>query len=165
MVSTGSLSPLLGISADVIPLGPGSLLFSWYLGLSDGYPQFPSPIATCLYSISWPSRYHPISFHTWSCTPFLPPHPLFLPSPFHSLSPVNILFPLLRRTKYPHFNLPSSWASYGLWIVSCVFWAFCLISTYQLVHTILPSFEISMPTLSETLLPTRLYLLQEGHTS
>ena len=35
----------------------------------------------------------------------------------------------------PHFGLPSSWASFDLWIVSWVFWASGLISTYQWVHT------------------------------
>jgi hypothetical protein len=38
-----SLSPLLGISANAIPLGPVSLLLSWHLGISGGYPQFPIP--------------------------------------------------------------------------------------------------------------------------
>jgi hypothetical protein len=38
---TDSLSPLLGISANVIPVG--SLLLSWHLGLFDGYTQFPIP--------------------------------------------------------------------------------------------------------------------------
>ena len=36
--------------------------------------------------------------------------------------------------KHPHFGLPSR-CSYGLWIVSWIFWTFQLISTYQWVHT------------------------------
>ena len=34
---------------------------------------------------------------------------------------MSIMFPFLRRTKAPNFDLPSSWASCCLWIVSCVF--------------------------------------------
>jgi hypothetical protein len=51
---------------------------------------------------------------------------------------MSILFPLLRRTKelkHQHIGLPSSWASCGLWIVSWVFWAFRLISSYKWVQT------------------------------
>ena len=33
-------------------LGPGSLLLSWHLGLSSGYPSSPSPTATYFYSFS-----------------------------------------------------------------------------------------------------------------
>jgi hypothetical protein len=36
----------------------------------------------------------------------------------------------LKRIKYPHFGFPSSWVSCGLWIVSWVFLALGLISTY-----------------------------------
>ena len=42
---------------------------------------------------------------------------------------------LLRRTEAPTLFLPSSWASYGLWILSWLFIAFGLISTYQWVRT------------------------------
>jgi len=39
--STGSLSTLLGISANIIPLGSWKYLDSWYFGLPSGYPHFP----------------------------------------------------------------------------------------------------------------------------
>jgi hypothetical protein len=40
----------------------------------------------------------------------------------------------LEGLKYPHFVIPSSWVSCGLWIVSWAFRAFGQISTYQWVH-------------------------------
>jgi hypothetical protein len=51
VVSTGSISPSLLKS---YPLGPGSLLFSWHLRPSSGYPHFFIIPATHFYSISWP---------------------------------------------------------------------------------------------------------------
>ena len=49
--------------------------------------------------------------------------------------PMGILFPPSKKDwKHPHFGLPFSWASCGLWIVSWVFRAFELISIYQWVH-------------------------------
>jgi hypothetical protein len=44
--------------------------------------------------------------------------------------------PFKEGPKHAHFGLPSSWASYGLWIISCVFWVWGLISTYHWVQTI-----------------------------
>ena len=51
-------------------------------------------------------------------------------------APVSILFPFLWRTKAPTLDLPSSWASCGLWIMSWEFWGLGLISTYQWIHTV-----------------------------
>ena len=59
----------------------------------------------------------------------------FLQSLLHTLSPY-FYFPeysVPPSRKHPHFL--SSWTSFGLWIVSWVFWTFGLISTYQWVHT------------------------------
>ena len=61
-------------------LGPGSLLLSWHLGLSGGYPQFPIPHC-----------YTPLfNFLTLCTSPPSPPipdsAPLF-PLPLHSSSP------------------------------------------------------------------------------
>jgi hypothetical protein len=43
MVSTGSICPLLGISANVIAFGSWNLLLLWHLGLSSGFHQFSIP--------------------------------------------------------------------------------------------------------------------------
>ena len=68
-----------------------------------------------------PALLFPLSFISPSTSP--------LPLP-----PMSI-FPFYVGLKHPHFGLPSSYAPYGLWVVSWVFWAFGLISTYQWVHT------------------------------
>lgn len=52
--------------------------------------------------------------------------------PFISL-PLFVFVPLLEGMKHPNFGLPASWATYRLWIVSWVFHAFGLISTYKWV--------------------------------
>ena len=52
LVSLGSMSSLLDISAN---MGPGSLSYPWYLGLSRAYlPQLPTPTATYFYLFSLP---------------------------------------------------------------------------------------------------------------
>jgi hypothetical protein len=62
--------------------------------------------------------------HLWMAFPSVSaPHFMFI------FSPVIILFSLFEGVKHPHFGLPSSWASCGLWIVSWIFQAFELIST------------------------------------
>jgi hypothetical protein len=42
----------LGILLISSLFGPGSLLLSWHLGLSGGYPQFPVPYCYTIHSIS-----------------------------------------------------------------------------------------------------------------
>jgi hypothetical protein len=97
MVSTDSLLPLLGISSL---LDLGSLLLSWHLGNAGGYPQVPiSHCYTPLFKfltlcISSQSPLIPDPVPLFSHSP-----PLFLPSPSNPLSPVSILFPILRRTE------------------------------------------------------------------
>ena len=51
-------------------------------------------------------------------------------------------FVLLLKLKHPHFGLPSSWVSCGLRIISWVFQASGLISTYQWVHTMCVSLRM-----------------------
>jgi hypothetical protein len=99
-------------------LGPGSLLLSWYLEFSGGYPQFPIPHCyTPLFNfltLCRPSQSPPIPDPA-----HFPPPPLFLlPSPSHPLPSVSILFPLLRRTE-----ASTLWSSFFLsfiWSVSCI---------------------------------------------
>jgi hypothetical protein len=71
MVSTGSLSPLLGISANIFPVRSWEPLafmvsgtFCWlrlvsYLPLLHTFVQFPDPLYIS-----------PLFSHTWSCPPF-----------------------------------------------------------------------------------------------
>jgi len=114
-------------------LGPGRLLLSWHLELAGGYPSFPSPSTKHLCLNSWPSVYHPW-FLPYLILPFSF-SPSFLPlKSSHSLPLVSILFPFWRRTEASTF-WTFFWTSYRLWIVSWVFWALRLISTYQWVHT------------------------------
>jgi hypothetical protein len=131
MVSIGSLSPLLGISAKLIPIGSWKPLafmasrnFWWLPPIPHPYCYTPLFKFLTLY-ISSPSLSPPIP----DPAPLSPPPPLFLPSLSNPLPPVSIL----RKTEAS--TLWSSWASYGLWIVSWVFQPFGLISTYQWVHT------------------------------
>jgi len=77
------LSPLcLVFQLMSSPWDPGSLLLSWNLVLSTGYPHFPSPIGTHLCSIFLPFR---------TSSPF-PPIPD--PTPF-------FLLPLLSSSQVP----------------------------------------------------------------
>jgi hypothetical protein len=118
-VSTVSPSPLLSISTNLIPIGswePLAFLASRTCMWLPPVPHLPLlhtsvQIPDTLYII-------PVSSHTWSCSPFLPPPPLFLPSPFHPLPPVSILFPLLRRTE-----ASTLWHFFFLnltWSVNCI---------------------------------------------
>ena len=65
-VSTGSISPFLVISANVIHVDAGNLLLLWHLELSSGYPQFPIPNSyTHLFNFLILSLYFfPVSSHT-----------------------------------------------------------------------------------------------------
>jgi hypothetical protein len=120
LVSTGSISPWLGISAKVLPVEPlGNLLGPWHLGLFSGYP---------LFSLSLSHYYTPtFKFLTLCTSPPSPPLsklapfslPLLAPLPPRSLSlyfPEIILFPLLSSTVASTLwcDLLSSWVSYGL---------------------------------------------------
>jgi hypothetical protein len=78
MVSTGSLSFLLGISANVIS-GPGNLLLPWHLGLSSGLP--PVPYHPLLYTFIQFSD--PLYFTS-------PPTPDPAPLSFSLLSPSQV---------------------------------------------------------------------------
>ena len=94
MVSTGFISPFLGISAIVIPLGPGSLLLSWHLECSSGYLQF--NICYC-YTPSF-------NFLNLYTSPLSPPRSgpdTLFPLPHLSLHvpPMIILIPFLSRTE------------------------------------------------------------------
>jgi hypothetical protein len=133
MVSTGSPSPLWDISANVI------LLWSWeaLAFLASGtfwlLPLVPHPSLPHT-SLQFPDPLY-ISSNTWFCpqtTSLSSLPPKFLPpSTF-----LDYIVPLLSgaesSTLWPSFF----WASCGQWVVSWVFHTFCLISTYQWVHTI-----------------------------
>jgi hypothetical protein len=101
VVSSGSISPLLGILAKVSPLGPGSLSHPYHLGLSSGSPL--PPTATYYYSFSWPSGLLSCLFKYLVHTP----PSLCHPGPSLPLPPMIILFLLLSGMKHPHFGLPS----------------------------------------------------------
>jgi len=135
MVSTASPFPLLVISANLIPVGFWESIAFLAYGTCWWLPTVSHPpLLHTAVLIPVPRYIIPFSSLMWSCPLVSPPPPLFLPSPSHSLPPVSILFPFLRRLKHPHFGF-ISWASNDLWIVSWVFRAFGLISTYQRVHT------------------------------
>ena len=112
-------------------LGPENFLLAWHLGHSSGYLQVPFPTAIQLCSISWPSVLLTISSHTWPYFPFSSPPFLSLPCPSLPLPLMIILFPLLIRSESSTLFFFSSWVSYGMWVVSWVFWTLGLISTYQ----------------------------------
>jgi hypothetical protein len=117
MVSTGSISPLLGISANVIP--------HWVLGASC-FPSIWDFLVATL--VPHPSHcYRPLfNFMTLCTLPLSPPTPDSV-TPFPSLSLLGpslplplviILFPLLRKTEAP--TLWSSFFLSFLWSVSCI---------------------------------------------
>jgi hypothetical protein len=79
MVSAGSPSPLLGISANVIHIGSWEPLASLASVTSSGYP---SSSATSATSIQFPDPLYffpALSSHTWSCPTFPPPLSLLCP--------------------------------------------------------------------------------------
>ena len=118
-------------------MGSGSISIPCYLGLSSGYPHLPIHhcyvflfnfliLCTSLLSL-------PISNPAPS---FFPPSPLS-PRWLLSSTSYDYFVPLFYvGLKHPHFGLPFSFAPYGFWVISWVFWALGLISTYQWVHTI-----------------------------
>jgi hypothetical protein len=77
MVSTDSISPLLGILANVILIGSWETAASLSSGTFLWLPPVPCPPLLHT-SISWPAVLLPLSSHNWSCSPF--PLPLFSPS-------------------------------------------------------------------------------------
>jgi hypothetical protein len=84
------LSPLCWVFQLISsPLGPGSLLLFWHLGLADGYPSSASPIATHLFSISWPS------VHLARLLPhlILPPTPLHVTFHYPTYAPEQATLP------------------------------------------------------------------------
>jgi hypothetical protein len=93
-------------------LCPGHLLLSWHLGLAGGYHQLYIPdcysplikfLTHCVSSCLLPYLILPL------------PPPFFVPRPSYPLSPMSILFSLLRRTKASTF-----WYSFFLsFIWSC----------------------------------------------
>jgi hypothetical protein len=91
--------PLVGISANVIPVGPWeppvflASLICWWL------PTDPHPPLLHT-SVQIPD---PISSHTWSCPPFLLYPPLILSSLSYPLPSVIILFPLISRTETRYY--------------------------------------------------------------
>ena len=126
----------MSIVANIIPFGSWEPLA--FLASVTFWLLLPVPNPHCytfLFNFLTLYTSPPISSHTWSCTLF----PLPLLSSFQVL--FTLYLPWLFCSsfyvglKHPHFDLPSSWTSYGLWIISWVFWAFGLISTYQRVHT------------------------------
>jgi len=117
MVSTGSFSPLLGISANVVPVGFWeSLAFLasgtiWWLSpvlhppLLHNTVQFPDPLYIS-----------PVSSHTWFCAHFPLPPPLSN-SLSPSTSPHYFVSPLSRT------EASSLWSSFFLsfvWSGSCI---------------------------------------------
>jgi hypothetical protein len=125
-ISTGnglsdSISLLLGILANIIPICPRSLLHPWHLWVSSGFPTPPPlPFAHCYLFLF-------ILWSLWTSLLSLPVHgpapPLFSPlSPFQPrfplfLPPVIILFPILSCFEAFTLDLPSCKALYGLWII------------------------------------------------
>jgi hypothetical protein len=107
MISTGSVSLLLGISASVLSVG------SWHLGLSNGYPPV-TPISLLHTSFQNPDPLyspHLLPYLNW--TPF--PLPLLTPSqiPLSLYFLEIIFFPLVSRTVASTLCCDlSSWVSY-----------------------------------------------------
>jgi len=123
MVSTGSISLLLGIWAKVIPVGSWEPHTSVALGLSSGYPQF--PISHCyIFRFNFLTLCTSLLFLPYWIQPSSFPSPSSLPGFFFPLSQVIILFLLL---SVEASVLWSSFLSF-IWSVSCImgimsFWA------------------------------------------
>ena len=128
MISTGSFSPLLNISANLIPFGYWEPLIFLASGTCWWLHPVPHPplLNTAVQILNSVKHLHFLLYLILSPFSIFPL--LFFPS-LHILPPVSILFLLLRRIKNPHFGLPSPWSSYGLCVV---FWVF---RAYQWVHT------------------------------
>jgi hypothetical protein len=97
MVLTSSYFPLLGISANVIPMG--SLEALAFLASGTSWLQAPvthTPLLNT--SVQFPDTIYLLQLLPYLILPQSPPL-LFLPCPSQPLLPLIILFPLLSRTK------------------------------------------------------------------
>ena len=135
-------------------LGPGELLLSWHLGLSSGYSQFHT-----LQCYTPPFNFLTLCTSRLSPpTPDTPPTPFFSPPrprPHPSLPSLPFIIFLLSKTEASIVLLVKfHMVSYGLWVVSWVFQALGLISTYQWLHTM--CILLRMISSSSVQLPTNL---------
>jgi hypothetical protein len=98
MVYTGYSSPFLGISANLMSTGSWEHLAFLASGTCWWLPPVANPpLLYTFVQISDPLYIIPIPPIPDPAHPF--PLPLFLPSSSHPQPPLNILFPLLRRTE------------------------------------------------------------------
>ena len=134
VVSSGFISPLLGICTNVI------LIDSWYsltFLLSGNFYRSPTPwpqshqIYIYIHCTN-PLNFSPVYRNNWSCGP----PPLLSPTCPSSLCLLWLFFPLLFEietwTFGPYFLLKF------LWSMDCIFFyaIFCLVSSHQWIHTI-----------------------------
>jgi hypothetical protein len=131
VVSSGSISPLLGISVNTILLGSWSLSYHWCLRLSCGShePHSPPLTATYFYSFPWPSRLRSCLFPCLILTPFIPPPILPHPGPSLHLAPMIILFSLLNRVEAS--TLLFSFLLSLIWLVSFIV---VILSSWSNIH-------------------------------
>ena len=78
-------------------------------------PSSPTPLLHMSTQFPNPLYFSLLCSHIWSGTPFFSPPSFSQVSPFIYL-PWLFSFPFYVGVKYPHFHLPSSWVSYGLWV-------------------------------------------------
>ena len=109
------------------PLGPGSLLHLWFLGLSNGPP---TPTPTYFYSFSWPSGLLSCLLPYLILPPFSPPS-LFQPGSSLPLPSMIILFTILSGIEAS--TLWSFFLLKFIWPLRCFMGilSFWVISTYQ----------------------------------
>jgi len=132
--SLGSVSPRFGHLAKVIPLGPGSHLHPWCLGLSRSSPTLQPPVLHFSIHSPGPLGFSPGLPPTWSC-PLSPSPSLFPPRSLHpSASGYYFDLPSNWNWSSHTWGLPSCQAFYDLWVVSWVPWTLWLIFTYQWIH-------------------------------
>jgi hypothetical protein len=105
VIPSGSISLMIGISANVIPKGSGSLVHPWCLGISRVSSLPPSNTAAYFYSSSWPTRLL-YCLPSYLILPLFPPAPPLL-STWPLLPSWLLCFSFKVGLKHPDLSLPS----------------------------------------------------------
>ena len=118
VVSSGSISLILGFSVNVIPIGTWEPLPPLASGIFQWFPKFPTTTVNYFYSFSQPIRFLSCLFTCLVLPAFFPSHHFSHTGPSIPLYPLIILFPLL--SEFEAYTLWFSFLLSLMWSFSCI---------------------------------------------